>query len=308
MAKTNKKDALGQGIRALLGGIDTTLPTTHHALPDHSTTTDAPLGSVADISIDQISPNPFQPRIAFDEESLADLTNSIQVHGVIQPITVRRIAPNSYQLIAGERRWRASQVLQLTTIPAYIRTANDQEMLELALIENIQRQDLNPVEVAINYQRLLTECKLTHNDLATRLGKGRTTITNFLRLLKLPPDIQVGLKQHQITMGHARTLVEVAETEVQLNLYKQCIEQDWSVRQIENAVKQWRQSLEQRPTAAPAEQNAPMSVHLRKVQNSLEEHFSTRVLIKQTADGKGAIQIGFANDHELNRLLDIIGA
>lgn len=297
MAKSTRKDALGQGIRALLGNINLENDSNTPAIPS--------VGNVADISIDEIEANPYQPRTEFDQERLRDLADSIRIHGVIQPITVRWIAPQQYQLIAGERRWRASRLAGLNTLPAYVRTANDQEMLEMALIENIQRENLNPIEIALNYQRLLSECELTHNDLAIRLGKGRTTITNFLRLLKLPPDIQAGMRLQQITMGHARALIEIDEVEAQLSIYKQIIENEWSVRQVENAVKQWRERLENKKTPlSPTEQK--LSVHLRKVQDNLESHFGTRVTVKQATDGKGQIAIGFGSDDELNRILDLM--
>lgn len=297
MAKSTRKDALGQGIRALLGNINLENDSNTPAIPS--------VGNVADISIDEIEANPYQPRTEFDQERLRDLADSIRIHGVIQPITVRWIAPHQYQLIAGERRWRASRLAGLNTLPAYVRTANDQEMLEMALIENIQRENLNPIEIALNYQRLLSECELTHNDLAIRLGKGRTTITNFLRLLKLPPDIQAGMRLQQISMGHARALIEIDEVEVQLSIYKQIIENEWSVRQVENAVKQWRERLENKKTPLPPTEQK-LSVHLRKVQDNLESHFGTRVTVKQTVDGKGQIAIGFGSDDELNRILDLM--
>lgn len=295
MAKNTRKEALGQGIRALLGNIN---------IENDATTPEVPaIGKVTDIRISEIEANPYQPRTEFDQERLRDLADSIRIHGVIQPITVRWIAPHQYQLIAGERRWRASRLAGLTALPAYVRSANDQEMLEMALIENIQREDLNPMEVALNYQRLISECNLTHNDLAIRLGKGRTTITNFLRLLKLPPDIQAGMKSQQISMGHARALIEIDEPDAQLNIYKQTTENEWSVRQVENAVKQWRERQNKKPLPDTEQK---LSIHLRKVQDNLESHFGTRVTIKQTADGKGQIAIGFGSDDELNRILDLM--
>jgi ParB family chromosome partitioning protein len=301
MAKTSKKDALGQGIKALLGNIDIESDINPaRSLPTVTT------GSITEIPIEQITPNPFQPRIEFDIEKLQELADSIYIHGVIQPITVRLLGHNEYQLIAGERRWRATQLAGMEQIPAYIRTADDQQMLEMALIENIQREDLNPMEVALNYQRLISECSLTQNDLAVRLGKGRTTITNFLRLLKLPPDIQAGLKSQKIAMGHARALIEIAEVDVQLSIYQQAIAQEWSVRQVENAVRLWRES-QQRSLVAPIVGNAPeLSVHLRKVQNNLEQHFGTKVQLRQSSDGKGQININFASNEELNRILDMM--
>lgn len=301
MAKTSKKDALGQGIKALLGNIDIESDIN----PARSLPT-VTIGSIAEIPVEQITPNPFQPRTEFDIEKLQELADSIYIHGVIQPITVRSLGHNEYQLIAGERRWRATQLAGLEQIPAYIRTADDQQMLEMALIENIQREDLNPMEVALNYQRLILECSLTQNDLAVRLGKGRTTITNFLRLLKLPPDIQAGLKTQKITMGHARALIEIAEVEVQLSIYQQAIAQEWSVRQVENAVRQWREN-QQRSHVAPIIGNVPeLSVHLRKVQKNLEQHFGTKVQLRQSSDGKGQININFASNEELNRILDMM--
>ena len=228
-----KKEKLGMGIRALLNNIDESGPEQQEqAVKELSNT-------VATISITEISVNPNQPRVDFDEEALQELSESIQTHGLIQPVTVRRLSPNEYQLISGERRWRASQLAGLEAIPAYIRLANDQEMLEMALVENIQRENLNAIEVAITYQRLKEECKLTDEKLAGRVGKKRSTITNHIRLLKLPPDIQKAIKAREISMGHARALAGVDEYALRDSLFRQTVKDGLSVRALERLISSY---------------------------------------------------------------------
>ncbi|MEZ4929417.1 MAG: ParB/RepB/Spo0J family partition protein [Chitinophagales bacterium] len=230
MSKNKSKEALGKGIRALLNNIDdeATKPKAKDTENDYEQT-----GTVVKIPLTQIEVNPFQPRVEFNEEALNDLSESIKIHGVIQPITVRKIGTKKFQLIAGERRLRASKLAGLEEVPAYVRVANDQESLEIALIENIQREDLNALEIALNYQRLLDECSLTHEDLSTRLGKSRTAVTNYLRLLKLPPDIQSALKSKTISMGHARALVGIDDLLMQTDIFKTVKQKNLSVRQTE---------------------------------------------------------------------------
>lgn len=297
MTKTNKKKELGQGIRALLGDIEV-----DEVQAQHERDT---LNNISEILIDQIEVNPYQPRVDFDEERLQELADSIRVHGVIQPITVRRLAAGQYQLIAGERRLRASRIAGMQLIPAYIRQANDQAMLEIALIENIQREDLNPVEVALTYQRLLDECALTHDILASRLGKNRSTVTNFLRLLKLPPEIQLGLKSRQITSGHARALISLEAVEQQLALYKTIIEKALSVRQVEELVRQMGKQSEKKAQPIPTDK-VRLPIHFKKVQENLESLLGTKVDLKRSNKGKGQIVISFASDAELNRILGVL--
>ncbi len=297
MSKINKKKELGQGIRALLGDIEVD---EIQVQQDRDT-----LNHISEVLIDQIEVNPYQPRIDFDEERLQELADSIQTHGVIQPITVRRLTAGQYQLIAGERRLRASKIAGLQLIPAYIRQANDQAMLEIALIENIQREDLNPIEVALTYQRLLDECQLTHDVLAGRLGKNRSTVTNFLRLLKLPPEIQLGLKSRQISSGHARALIALEAVEQQLAVYKIIMEKALSVRQVEELVRQMAKQNEKTPQQALPEKPR-LPIHFKKVQENLESLLGTKVDLKRNNSGKGQIVISFASDAELNRILGVM--
>jgi ParB family chromosome partitioning protein len=298
MTKTTKKKELGAGIRALLGDIN---------MDSNAINAENDVRSsnyISEIPIQYIEVNPFQPRLDFDEERLQELAESISVHGVIQPITVRRLAPDQYQLIAGERRLRASKIAGLSDIPAYIRQADDQAMLEIALIENIQREDLNPMEIAQNYQRLIEECSITHDDLGKRLGKNRSTVTNFLRLLKLPPDIQVALKNQTISMGHARALITLTTVEQQLTIYKAIIERALSVRQVEEMVRQMAKTPKTTPNAGI--DGIRMPIHFRKIQENLAAHFGTVVNLKRNNKGKGELVIPFGSDSELNRILTLI--
>jgi ParB family chromosome partitioning protein len=229
-SKSPRKNALGRGLGALLedspakGKAQEILPEVQKA-------------GIFEISLSEIQVNPFQPRVHFDKEALKDLSDSIKVQGIIQPITVRKLAPNEYQLISGERRFQASKLAGLTRIPAYVRTANDQQMLEMALIENIQRENLNALEIAQSYQRLLVECNLKQEELGDRVGKNRTTVNNYLRLLKLPPSIQAAIRDQQISMGHARALINIEDVDKQLALFKKIVAEELSVRQVEALVK-----------------------------------------------------------------------
>lgn len=306
MSKQNKtrKESLGLGIRALLEGIQ---------LEQNSDTNAAtiPANATAFIDIHQIEPNPLQPRTEFNPEHLAELANSIKIHGIIQPITVRQVTNNKYQIISGERRWRAAQIAELTQVPAYVRTAlNDQEMLEMALIENIQRQDLNPIEIAISYQRLIEECALKHEELADRLAKNRSTVTNFLRLLKLPPDIQMALKKQQLTTGHARALIALEKIDLQLHAFKEVINKELSVRQTESLVRELLSKQKNIPKNAAANTNTSNNIklpaHLQKIQYDLASHFGSKVQFKRNPAGKGELVIPFNSDDELNRILELI--
>lgn len=293
---SNKKPDLGKGIRALLESIDSDTPiemTEKKVIREMSSTTNIP--------IDTIELNPFQPRADFNETALKELSDSIKVHGVIQPITVRNIGTNKYQLIAGERRVRAAKLAGLSEIPAYVRSANDQQMLEFALIENIQREDLNAIEVAIHFRRLLDECDLTHEELGERLGKNRTTVTNFLRLLKLPPDIQTGLKEKKLSMGHARALINLEDPAGQLAIYKEVITKNLSVRDVEEMVRNYHRKKNPQKTT-----QSGLSFEFRKLQDEMASQLSTRVLIKRNKNGKGEIVISFFSDEDLYRLKDII--
>jgi ParB family chromosome partitioning protein len=232
----SKKKALGRGLNALLSdsNIEERLEVD---IPVPSSAPTPPSGGTLEISIQHIEVNPFQPRTHFDQEALKELSESIKVHGIIQPITVRRLARDQYQLISGERRFQASKLAGLTSIPAYVRSADDQQMLEMALIENIQRENLNAIEIALSYQRLISECSLKQDELGDRVGKNRATVTNYLRLLKLPPDVQIAVRDNKISMGHARAIINVENPDQQLYIFKKTLTEDLSVRKVEELVR-----------------------------------------------------------------------
>lgn len=295
MAKRKNK---GLGISALLGNIDADIESSkkkQEVVNDLSNT-------VAFIPLTSIEVNPFQPRVDFEPTALKELSDSIAVHGLIQPITVRHLGNDKFQLISGERRLRASKMAQLTEIPAFVRLANDQEMIEMALIENIQRQQLNPIEVAITYGRLMKECKLTHKQLAERVGKGRTTVTNFTRLLTLPETIQKGLKQNQISMGHAKALLGTDDYAFQIATFKSIIDKQLSVRQTEDLVKLHKNGA----TPPKAKSNKSLPPAYQKVQSDLASRLSAKVNLKTDSKGKGQIVINFLNTEDLNRILGLI--
>lgn len=296
------------GIKALLGNIDISedLNASAEIAPQNKKeAVKQLLKTVAEIPINEIEANPFQPRRDFDQEKLQELSESIKIHGLVQPITVRVLTQNQYQLIAGERRWRASKLAGLTHIPAYIRTANDQAMLEMALIENIQRENLNPVEIALTYQRMIDECSLKHEDLGDRVGKKRSTVSNYLRLLKLPPEIQKALKNKDISMGHARALVNIDRVEVQLDMFRKIIDNGLSVRQAE-ALRKAYNDQERISNKSKGGRSKRLPIHYRKIQENLEAHFGAKVDLKRNEKGKGQIVIAFSNDEDLNRILEVI--
>lgn len=295
---SKRKDALGKGIRALLQNIDEDTETTRINQKE----ADSIINTVAKIHLDQIEVNPFQPRVDFNSEALEELSESIKVHGVIQPVTVRKIGQGKYQLIAGERRLRASKMAGLKDIPAYVRSVNDQEALEIALIENIQREDLNAMEIAINYQRLIDECSLTHESLGDRLGKNRTTVTNYLRLLKLPAKIQDGLKDGSVSMGHARALIAIPEVEKQLYAYNEIVSKGLSVRKTEELVR----LLTKGTTQSKAKKSTSISAALKQIENKLMDHFETKVRIKKGQGDKGEIVIPYYSDSDLERILELL--
>lgn len=300
--KVNRRNALGRGLGALLSddspGEEKVLA--KKPLRERS----ASAGSVSEISLDQIEVNPFQPRTDFDQEALEELSESIKVQGIIQPITVRKLNNNSFQLISGERRFQASKLAGLSKVPAYVRTADDQQMLEMALIENIQRQDLNAMEVALSYQRLLSECDLKQEQLGDRVGKKRSTVNNYLRLLRLPPDVQAAVRDGQISMGHARALINVEDTSFQLDLLKKILSEDLSVRKVEALVKQASFPDESQAAQTQKEENK----EILSVQDKLSSHFGTKIKIASKDNNKGEIKIPFTSVTELNRILEIIDA
>jgi len=261
----------------------------------------AGLGSVNDIKLSEIGVNPFQPRTDFDEQALAELADSIKLQGLIQPITVRRLNSHSYQLISGERRLRASRLAGLTHVPAYVRTANDQQMLEMALIENIQRENLNAIEVALSFQRMIEECSLKQEELGIRVSKNRSTVTNYLRLLKLPPSIQASLRDGDITMGHAKALINIEDPSKQIFIHQHIVKQGLSVRKTEEMVRDMQKApvkKEKRP--------GPLSFQVQKIQDDLASKFSTRVKLKMGSQGKGIIEIPFLSENDLSRILEML--
>lgn len=284
------KAQIGRGINALLSSMESP----EEVVKELTHT-------VANIPVAQIEVNPFQPRKEFDTEALQELAESLKTHGLIQPITVRRLNDNSFQLISGERRLRASKLAGLEEVPAYVRLANDQEMIEMALVENIQRENLNAIEVAITYQRLIEECDLTHEALADRVGKSRVSITNFLRLLKLPPTIQKALKESVISMGHARALAGVEDVAVQNIVFNEIVEKELSVRAAEKLIKSYREPAQKSSPAA-----SKLSGDYRTVENNLKTYLGSKVALKVKPNGSGQISIPFSSTNDLNRILDLI--
>lgn len=300
MALVNKKkEALGKGIRALLSDMDEETEVLKISAKDD----DSIINTVPRIPLDQIEVNPFQPRTDFNEEALLELSNSIKVHGVIQPITVRKISDKKYQLIAGERRLRASKLAGKQDIPAYVRTTNDQELVEIALIENIQREDLNAIEVALTYQRLIDEINLTHENLAERLGKERSTVTNYLRLLKLPPEVQTSLRDKSISMGHARSIISIPEVDKQLFVLKEVLNNELSVRKTEELVRSLNQKKIDKKEFT---KDTQLPVAYKNVEQRLMDRLETKVKIKKSKEDKGEIVIPFYSANDLSRLLELI--
>ena len=293
------RNALGRGLGALLSEAPSGAPAP--ARPVKANVTGS--SNINDIDIESIEVNPYQPRTHFDEEALNELKDSIKTQGIIQPITVRKLNANTYQLISGERRLQASKLAGLKNIPAYIRLANDQQMLELALIENIQRENLNSIEVALSYQRLLTECNLKQEELGDRVGKKRSTVTNYLRLLKLPPDVQAGIRDGELTMGHARALIGIENVEILLDIYKKIIEQELSVRKTEEMVRLLTSPSQAKPTTDSKKADSP---EIQKLQSELSSHFGSKIQIKADDKNKGEIKIPFVSTQDLNRILEIL--
>jgi ParB family chromosome partitioning protein len=297
----SKRNALGRGLSALLSDTpsDDRLEV-DVAQPASSGNVN---GIVNEISLTEIETNPFQPRQHFDEEALNELAESIRVHGIIQPITVRRLAPHQYQLISGERRFQASKKAGLLAVPAYVRSADDQQMLEMALIENIQRENLNPIEISLSYQRLISECNLKQEELGERVGKNRSTVTNYLRLLKLPPDIQIALRDNKLSMGHARAIINVDNTDSQLYIFKKTLSEDLSVRKVEELAREVMTKPQHQESGKT--ETSPASKEISHLQSRLSSHFGTKVSVK--SDGKkGDIRIPFLSVEDLNRILDIL--
>lgn len=285
----SKKNALGKGLSALLENAKTDI--TSNA--DHQKSEVA--GSISRIEISNISPNPFQPRLDFDKEPLLELANSIKEHGIIQPITVRKIGRNEFQIISGERRYQASKLAGIEELPCFIRIADDQHMLEMAIVENVQRKDLNAIEIALSYQRLIEECNLSQEELGRKVSKNRSTVANFLRLLKLPIEIQKALRDNKITMGHARAMLALSNEKEMLITLNEILENNLSVRAVEEKRKAQVKSLST-PLA--------LSRYELRMQNNMAYQLSSKVNIKKKASGKGQIIISFNNQEDLNRILD----
>lgn len=285
-----KKNALGRGLGALIDGVEKEV-------------LEKKVEPNRDIPVNSIEANPFQPRTNFDEQSLEELSSSIRKLGIVQPLTVRETTPGHYQLIAGERRLRAARLVGLTHVPAYVRTADDQAMLELALVENIQREDLDAVEVAISFQRLIEECKLTQEQLSDRVGKQRSTVANYLRLLKLPAEIQLGLRNKQLMMGHARTLVNIDDPKKQINVYYKIVDGELSVRQAEELVRHLQ--AEQGKDPSKIEKKKKLNEDFAKLTEHLNKIFSAKVNFRINEQGKGKIVIPFENPEDMERILGV---
>ena len=292
MAKSNRKQVLGRGLSALLNDPD------HNIDSAEDKNAAQVIGNIIDLPLENISTNPFQPRTHFNEDALKELSSSIKELGVIQPVTVRKMKGDQYQLVSGERRLRASKMAGISKIPAYVRLANDQESLEMALVENIQRQDLDPIEIGLSYQRLIEEINLTQDQLSERVGKKRSTITNYMRLLKLDPIIQTGIRDQFITMGHGRALVNVEYPKTQLDLYKQIVKKGLSVRAVEVLVRQLKN-----PKVSPSSYASPF---IKEAAADLETFFETPVTVAANDQGKGVLKIAFDSQEKLQYILNKI--
>ncbi len=288
----NKKRALGRGLSALLENADTDITSKYSG-------NETPVaGSVTEIAIASISPNPFQPRKTFSAEALQELVDSIKIHGVIQPVTVRKVGNDNYQLVSGERRYRASTLAGLDTIPAYVKIANDQSMLEMALIENIQRENLDPIEVAESYQRLINECRLTQEEMAERVGKSRASVANFMRLLKLPNEIKQALQDRKLSMGHARAILGLSDEKQMIKLFRQILENNLSVRKVEEHIKEKNESK-----SVTRKKASPLSYEEKSWISALENDYRTNVALNRDAEGKGKLVFHFTNASEMEDLI-----
>lgn len=303
----SKKQALGKGIRALLNTIDEEMNTPVAKPANTSAAGTQGVGTIVRIPIDAISVNPKQPRRDFDEQALKELSESIALHDIIQPITVIKLGPNQFQLISGERRWRASKLAGMKDIPAYIRTASDdQQLLELALLENLQRENLNAIEIALSYKMLMDECSLTQEQVAERMKKERSTVANYLRMLKLPPDIQKAVRDGSLSMGHARSIIGLDLIDQQLYVFREVQSKGLSVRQTEQLVKDLQQEKEKHPEKA-AKADAKLPPAYKRLEDNMASHFSTRVKMDRKKNGKGSVTIEFYNDADLERIIEKMG-
>lgn len=297
MAKATRKQALGRGLSALLKDPENDIQSASDKNADKV------VGNIVELDLDAIEVNPFQPRSHFNDEALHELATSIRELGVIQPITVRKLDFNKFQLVSGERRYRASKLIGLKTIPAYIRIANDQESLEMALVENIQRQDLDPIEIALSYQRLIDEIQLTQEKLSDRVGKKRSTIANYLRLLKLDPIIQTGIRDGFASMGHGRALVNIDKKEDQIAIYEKIVGLNLSVRDTERMVKTYQQ---EGSVSQTVKKTSDTPDFIKKAKNELIDHLSSKVAVQSKGNGKGKITIPFDSEEEFMRIKNIL--
>ena len=286
-SNSQRKPALGRGLSSLLQNTNT----------DVTSVNESPVGSISEIALSSIETNPFNPRTNFEKEGLLDLRESIIEHGIIQPLTVRKMGNDKYQLISGERRYRASQLAGLEKVPVYIRIANDQNMLELALVENIQREDLNAIEIALSYERLLSECELTQDQLSEKISKSRSNIANYIRLLKLPAEIQLGLKNRFISMGHARALLSLSSEEDQIEMYKEIINNELSVRDIESNVRNKKSN-------APSRKNT-LNFD-RKTKTEIISFYDSDISISSNPNGSGKLSFKFDSQEDLDRLVKLL--
>jgi len=303
-----RKIGLGKGLSALLNDTEEV----QQAVSQKTRSTEPgsneipAVGAISTVKITDVQVNPYQPRTDFDIEALNELADSIKLQGLIQPITVRKMDHRTYQLISGERRLRASKIAGLTEIPAYIRTANDQQMLEMALIENIQRENLNAIEVALSFQRMIDECNLKQEELGDRVSKNRSTVTNYLRLLKLPPVIQAAIRDNQISMGHARALINVSDIDKQLYIFREMLTKGLSVRKVEELVRSMNENAIKNKSKESTKAKG-MSFELQKIQDDLASKFSTKVKLNvKGKEGKGTIEIPFASEDDLSRILELL--
>ena len=299
MAKANKKQALGRGLSALLKDPSNDI----QSVQDKNA--DKVIGNIVELDLDSIEVNPFQPRTNFNEETLRELASSIKELGVIQPITVRKSGFNRYQLVSGERRYRASKLIGLETIPSYIRIANDQESLEMALVENIQRQDLDPIEIALSYERLIEEIKLTQEQMSERVGKKRSTISNYLRLLKLDPIIQTGMRDGFISMGHGRAIITIEDQSVQLDIYENILSNKLSVRETEELVRNIN-NPEAVKTAPKSETGSKVPNYIQQGIKEFSDYFGHKIDVTVSKNGKGKISIPFHSEEDFNRLKKLV--
>ncbi|MFS4482651.1 ParB/RepB/Spo0J family partition protein [Hyunsoonleella sp. 2307UL5-6] len=300
MAKATKKQALGRGLSALLKDPSNDIKSVQDKDADKV------IGNIVELDVTSIEVNPFQPRTNFSEESLQELASSIKELGIIQPITVRKLEFNKYQLVSGERRYRASKLIGLKTIPAYIRIANDQESLEMALVENIQRQDLDPIEIALSYQRLIDEINLTQEQMSERVGKKRSTIANYLRLLKLDPIIQTGMRDNFISMGHGRALITIEDQSDQLDIYETILSKKLSVRETEQLVRAHNNPTKSSQNTSKNEDLDDVPKHVKKGIKEFSEYFGHKIDVKVSKNGKGKIVIPFHSEEDFNRIKKLV--